>query len=494
MRPGGRPSADNLGDCIEFVPKRDLDHAQQENEHLRQENNRLRRETERLKQETERLRQELEAALRASKRQAAPHSRGEPKADPKRPGRKPGRRYGRRACRPIPRRVDEQIAVPLPERCPRCGGGVEPESCERQYQEEIVRRTVVRRFDIAVGRCRNCQRRVQGRHQLQTSDAVGVGKVQLGPEALTLAAILNKQMGLSLGHTRQVLSYGFGLVVSRGGLYRALARLASRAEPTYDGLVEAARQAAVNGMDETGWKVGGRLQWLHVAVSAQVTVYAILPGRGYEQAMAMVGAEYDGFLIHDGWAPYYRFQGAFHQSCVAHLLKRCREMAQIASPAALAFPRAVEDLLETSLELRDRHEQGEVSERGLAIATGKLEAKLDRMLGRRRRNPANHRLARHLEHERLWLFTFLHCPGLDATNNAAERAIRGMVIARKVWGGNRTWNGARTHQVLASVLRTCCQQGKDAFTRCVKLLHTPRSVILDIVPGAANPRDSRLHA
>ena len=246
----------------------------------------------------------------------------------------------------------------LPERCPHCGGGVEPESCETQYQEEIVRRTIVRRFDIAVGHCCDCHRRVQGRHPLQTSDAVGVGNVQLGPEALTLAAILNKQMGLSLGHTRQVLSYGFGLEVSRGGLYRALARMADRAEPTYDGLVETARQAPVNGMDETGWKVGGRLQWLHVAVSAQVTVYAILPGRGYEQAIAILGAEYDGFLIHDGWAPYYRFQFAFHQSCLAHLLKRCREMAQIASPAALAFPRAVEDLLETSLELRDRYEQG----------------------------------------------------------------------------------------------------------------------------------------
>jgi transposase len=319
---------------------------------------------------------------------------------------------------------------------------------------------------------------------LRTSDAVGVGNVQLGPEALTLAAILNKQMGLSLGHTRQVLSYGFGLEVSRGGLYRALARLAGRAAPTYDGLVEAARQSPVNGMDETGWKVGGRLQWLHVAVSAQVTVYAILPGRGYEQSAAILGAEYDGFLIHDGWAPYYRFPFAFHQSCLAHLLKRCREMAHIASPAALAFPRAVEDLLETSLELRDRYQRGEVSERGLSIATGKLEAKLDRMLETRRRNPANRRLARHLEHERLWLFTFLHCPGLDATNNAAERAIRGMVIARKVWGGNRTWEGARTQQILASVLRTCWQQGEDAFTRCVSLLRAPRAVILDIVPGA----------
>jgi transposase len=476
MKPS-RSDGDKEAEGIEFVPKRELDRAQQEIDRLRKENDRL-------QQETERLRRELEAALRASKRQAAPHSRGAPKRNPNRPGRKPGRRYGRQACRPIPARVDERIEVPLPERCPHCGGGVERESCEAQYQEEIVRRTIVRRFDITVGRCRECKRRVQGRHRLQTSDAVGVGNVQLGPEALTLAAILNKQMGLSLGHTRQVLSYGFGLDVSRAGLYRALARMAGRAEPTYDGLVETAHQAPVNGMDETGWKVGGRLQWLHVAVSAQVTVYAILPGRGYEQSVAILGAAYDGFLVHDGWAPYYRFQSAFHQSCLAHLLKRCREMAQVASPSALAFPRAVEDLLQTSLELRDRYEQDEVSERGLNIATGKLEAKLERMLETRRRNPANRRLARHLEHELLWLFTFLHCPGLDATNNAAERAIRGMVIARKVWGGNRTWEGARTQQILASVLRTCWQQGKDAFTRCVRLLRAPRSVILDIVPGA----------
>ncbi len=59
-----------------------------------------------------------------------------------------------------------------------------------------------------------------------------------------------------------------------------------------------------------------------------------------------------------------------------------------------------------------------------------------------------------------------------------------MVIARKVWGGNRTWEGAWTQPVLVSMLRTCWQQGKDAFTRMVKLLRAPRSVILDIVPGA----------
>jgi len=92
-------------------------------------------------------------------------------------------------------------------------------------------------------------------------------------------------------------------------------------------------------------------------------------------------------------------------------------------------------------------------------------------------------LAKHLRHEQPWLFTFLYCSGLDATNHASERAIRGMVIARKVWGGNRTWEGAHTQQVLVSVLRTCWQQGKDAFTLLVALLRAPETLILDIVSG-----------
>ena len=82
MKPLGQRAGDRQPESIEFVPKRELDRVQQENDRLRKDN-------ECLKQETERLRRELEAALRASKRQAAPHSRGTPKATPKRPGRKP---------------------------------------------------------------------------------------------------------------------------------------------------------------------------------------------------------------------------------------------------------------------------------------------------------------------------------------------------------------------------------------------------------------------
>ena len=443
---------------------------------------RLERDRQGLKQNIEHLKKELEAAGRKTKRQAAPFSRGNPKVNANAPGRKPGSRYGRHHHHPRPTQVDEQISVDLPSQCPECGGPVELERVESQYQEEIVRRTVIREFRVPIGKCQCCQRRVQGRHAMQTSDALGAAAVQMGPEALALAAYLNKKMGLSLGHTAEMLEVGFGLHRSRGALYQALARLADKAAPTYQGLVQAVRQSLVNRVDETGWRVGGVPWYLWVFVSDEVTVYAILPGRGFPQAASVLGEDYRGWLLHDGWIAYYLFVLAFHQSCLEHLIRRCREMAEIASAVAAEFPLAVKALLQQALDTRDRYQQDQISEHGLRTATGQLETRMDRLLGHPYRTEANRRLAKHLRHEQPYLFTFLHCPGLDATNHRAEQAIRPAVIARKVWGGNRTENGARTQQILVSVFRTYYQQDKDAFSRLVDLLRSPLPKILDIVP------------
>ena len=236
-----------------------------------------------------------------------------------------------------------------------------------------------------------------------------------------------------------------------------------------------------------GLESGRPPQNLRVLLSEQVTVYVIEPHRGYAEAAAILGEDYPGFLVHDGARCFYGFKQAFHQSCLEHLIRRCREMGLIASPAAAQFPMAVKTLLQQSLRLRDRFQEGAVSPHGLAVATGRLEAELDRLLDRHFRCPANQRLAKHLCHEQPHLFTFLRCPGLDATNNFAERAIRLMAMARKTWGGNRTANGARTQQTLASVLRTCWQQGKDAFGQFVKLLRSARPILLEIIPAGPSP-------
>ena len=450
---------------------------------MENENERLEREHQRLQEEIKRLRKELETAQRATRRQAAPFSRGLPKSQPKTPGRKSGAAHGPYHRRPIPDRVDEEITVSAPSQCPACGGPLTVERVESQYQEEIVRRTWVRRFRIPVCRCAQRDQRVQGRHPLQTSDALGAAAVQVGPEAVTLGVLMNKSLGLPHADAATILRQGFGLTMSRGGICRAIQRVARKAEATWHALRDAAQRSALAHMDETGWKVEAQLRWLWAVVTEQVTFCEILPGRGFAAAAGILGAEYAGWLIHDGWAVYYKFLKAAHQSCVAHLIRRCRDMAEVATPAAARFPLAVKQLLEEGLALRDRYLEQQISLRGLWTATGRLEAKLDRLLARTYQDPANRRLAKHLRHERPYLFTFLYCPGLvDATNNLAERVMRMLVVIRKNWGGNRTENGARVQAILTSVLCTARQQDKDVFELLTDLLRSPQPKLLDILP------------
>jgi transposase len=292
---------------------------------------RLERQIEVLKRENKRLRRALEEALRAGKRQAAPFSRREPKAHPQKPGRKAGKKYGRRCHRPIPDQVDEIVEVPLPDHCPRCGGELQESETVSQFQTETPESRVERiEFRIHVGLCRRCQWRVHGRHPRQTSDALGCAASQLGSRAPVLATQLNKGLGLPYGKTATVLREAFGLQVSRAGLCQAMARVAQKAEPSYQALVEQIRGSPSVTPDETGWRVGGQLWWMWVFSSPQVTVYSIQPSRGFEQAAAVLGKDFEGFLVRDGWSIYRQFRKAIHQSCLAHLLRRCREMIWIA--------------------------------------------------------------------------------------------------------------------------------------------------------------------
>jgi transposase len=198
--------------------------------------------------------------------------------------------------------------------------------------------------------------------------------------------------------------------------------------------------------------------------------YVIDPTRSGDVAERILGRDWAGIMIHDGWSPYDNFSNCFHQQCHGHLLRRCHEMLQTATRGAVLFPRQVKELLQTALQLRDRHAAGAVSDHGLAVACGRLQNQLADLVIPTKSNAANETFAWHLWEHRDQLFTFLHFPGLDATNWRAELAIRFAVILRKVWGGNRTWVGAHAQAVLMSVWRTCWQQGRNAIDLLSQLL------------------------
>jgi transposase len=404
----------------------------------------------------------LTAANRSSKRQAAPFSKGQPKTDPKPPGRKAGDDYGTKAFRAAPPVINEVCEAPLLcHRCP-CGGVILPESIVQQYQTDIPRQPIYRQFNIHVGCCSRCQRRVRGRHPLQTSSAVGCCASQLGPDAQAAIVHLNKHAGLSQGKIATFFQTIFKIPLTPGGACQAMLRAARRCEGEYNEIVRSVGTAPWIVPDETGWRIGGLPAWLHVAVTADGVAFHIDRHRGFEGSSKIIPEDYAGKLVHDGYKPYQRFFRATHQTCVGHLLRRSHEILESATRGAVVFPRRIKGILQDALAIRDQRDAGEITPKQAARKADVLKVEVRRLTGSPKTNAENDRFSRHLYANQNRLFTFLKHPGLDATNHKAEQAIRPAVVNRKVWGGNRTETGARAQSILTSILSTAKKRAINA--------------------------------
>lgn len=442
-----------------------------ENEDLRRQLAEQARQIAEQARQIERLEKLIEQLRRGGKRQAAPFSKGAPKESPKRPGRKSGEQYGARSCRPRPEQVDERVEVGCPLFCEACNGKVLLKGKESQFQidlPEIRPRTI--EFVLHYGECLNCGQRVVGRDSRQTSQAVGAAGVQIGPRLVATATLLNKVGGLSYGKIADFVEQVTGLSVSRSTLCRAVQRAGSKAQSIYEDLVGVIRDSPVVYPDESGWRIGGRSAWLWAFTNRRETVYSIERGRGFAEASSVLGKDYAGALVADGWAPYRRFTGATHQTCLAHLLRRCSEMLETAQGGAARFPRQVRALLLAALAVRDRRQAEEISPHGARVAKGRLAAQMDRLLAGHFTHTGNARLAKHLRRNQNALFVFLDRADLEATNWPAEQAIRPAVVNRKSCGGNRTWRGATAQANLMSLLRTCQQQDINSLSALTTIL------------------------
>ena len=214
---------------------------------------------------------------------------------PKEPSAKAGaegwRGVRRKGLPPGASRIDETLEASLPDRCPYCGGQVEQTEVRVQYQTDIPQQvqTKTTRFQVHVGRCQKCRRRVQGRHPRQTSDGLGAFAHQIGSQALALATDLNKEIGVS--HGRLVLFFQtiFGLRLAKATLVRGIERLGQRAAPLYRQIQIVVRRSTVVYPDETSRRANGQLWWLWDFVCSSATLYAIRDSRGYAVLEQVLG-------------------------------------------------------------------------------------------------------------------------------------------------------------------------------------------------------------
>ena len=276
--------------------------------------------------------------------------------------------------------------------------------------------------------------------------------------------LLNKDAGLSYGKIAAFFSTLFGIRVTRGACAQIVLRAGRRLRPAYAEIQQHLHESKCITPDETGWRLGGHPAWLHAWVGDDVTCYVISPKRSADALQAVIGLDWDGTLVHDGFASYNRFVLACHQQCLAHPLRRAHNLEATQTGVAQRFPRQVIDLFQGALQVRDAYVAGDVDAAALAAAHERYLADLEALSVVTQRNAANETFAWHLwTHAEHW-FQFLLDPSIPATNYQGEQAIRPAVVNRKVWGGNRTDAGAEAQGVVCSVLQTCKQGALSAFS------------------------------
>jgi hypothetical protein len=439
---------------------------------------------EQLQQRLAELQQRLADLERAAKRQATPFARKRRAENPKRPGRKAGQGQFTSRPRPTPEQVTETKEQPLTA-CPGCGGTLTAVKDHEQFVVDIPEVSpTVTRYLTHSGQCAQCRQRVRSRHPEQISAATGAAGVVIGPRAKALAADLKHRLGVPYAKVAEVLSLGFGLPVSRGGLCQADARLAEQARPVYAELIDLIRQSAVAHVDETGWRIGTLSAWLWVFTNRDLTVYTIAQGRGHEVVVKILGEAFAGVLASDCFTAYDHQALAdwLKQKCVGHLLKDLSALNESKTGGAVRFAREVTDVLRAALQLRDQKPSLPVVD--FAAQATRLEARLDALIDTRRQltDADNVRFAKRLRKHRAHLLRFLDVDGLDATNNQAERMLRPAVITRKTGGCNRTEAGAETHSILASVLVTCRQQGFSLLDSLIQIQRNVGSTLKSLAP------------
>jgi transposase len=252
-----------------------------------------------------------------------------------------------------------------------------------------------------------------------------------------------------------------------------LASMSSACAKRLQGLVETIRDhvagAPVKHMDETGFRIGGKTQWLHVACTVLLTFYRVCAKRGSLLANVV------GIVVHDHWKPYYTMQGVSHALCNAHHLRELKALVEIEKED---WARKMQRLLRRACHAANLARKREVPlnprlihyfERRYdaivveGLAFHEAQPPLATKGGGKRRGRAprrtGHNLLSRFSTRRDDTLRFLHDPAVPFTNNEAERDGRMMKLRQKISGGFRSLEGASDFATIRSFITTAKKQG-----------------------------------
>jgi transposase len=423
---------------------------------------RLREENKRLK---DRLRHQERTAREGPFGSSTPSSKVPLKANTKpesqaRPGGAQAGHCGHGRRRVPPEQVEGERQVKAAQRCPQCGGRLRTKGRKARTVLDIqrLRRRAVR-YWLEQKYCPRCRRNVGAR-------APGVlGRNLLSNRLLTHVAVEHYLRGVTLGHLQSQLQVGYGTLVG------ALHQVARRLEPAVSRLIREYRRSPVKQADETGWRTDGHNGYAWLFDTPQVSLFRFRQSRSAQVAHEVLGRRrLRGVLVVDRYHGYNRAPCAL-QYCYAHLLREVEDLGK-QFPEQAEVQCFVNEL--APLLARAMHLPGYGLSRAQFLKHARqtrLEIKL--VVGVPAQHPGIQRIQNIFREQSKRLYHWARDPNIPADNNRSERELRPLVIARKVSFGSQSPAGARTREVLMSVLHTLRKRMEDvgaAFERALNRL------------------------
>lgn len=285
----------------------------------------------------------------------------------------------------------------------------------------------------------------------------------LGPKLTAWIGYLKSVSRCSYTQIGTMLEEVFDLPISRGLLAKAVRKMGDATAPIYDQLRARLPNEPVLNIDETGHKDRGSLMWTWCFRAPHLTVYRISPSRGSQVLTEMLGESFDGVIGCDCFSAYLKFAettNARLQLCLAHLIRDARYLTTLPASWIRRFGETVLDILRRVFRLYHRRE--ELSDRAYRRRMDRLREELVRKARASRCGGEAATLAKRIVVQASRWFTFMNHP-VEPTNNLAERALRPIVIVRKLTQGTRGPSGQRQAERLWSVVETARQQNVPVF-------------------------------
>jgi transposase len=403
-----------------------------------------------------------------------------------RSGKKPGGQMGHKG-ETLRQVTDPDVVVDhYPPACSTCGVGLDLETSVGHSVRQVFDLPEPQPLVVTEHRAHDCQCTACGaKTRAPFPDGVNA-PVQYGARITAFVIYLLHYQLLPENRLAALMADLFGVKVAAATIARMSRTCAERLRGFAATMRDLVAGAQVKHMDETGFRIGGKTQWLHVASTALLTFYRVCAKRG--SLLANVA----GIVVHDHWKPYYTMQGVLHALCNAHHLRELKALVEIEKEE---WARKMQRLLRRACHVTNR-----ARERGVPITPRLIdcfERRYDAILaeglvfheaqaplvraaikgGGKRRGRAprrtGHNLLLRLATRKNDTLRFLRDATVPFTNNQAERDARMMKLRQKISGGFRSLQGAMDFALIRSFFSTANKQGWNIIDA---LTHDPSNL------------------